>query len=62
MKITKIQLLLVIVLLGVSVQACKTKKIPAKPVTPTAPAPVTQKAPPPAAPKEEPAPPAPKLC
>jgi outer membrane protein OmpA-like peptidoglycan-associated protein len=62
MKITKIQLLSVIVLLCVSVQACKTKKIPAKPVTPTAPAPVTQKAPPPppAAPKEEPAPPAPK--
>lgn len=64
MKVSKIHLLSVIALLGISVQACKTKKIVAKPTPPAQaakPAPVEEKpATPPAPPKEEPAPPAPK--
>ena len=63
MKVSKIHLLTFIMLLGITFQACKSKKIVAKPAAPVQPAkpvapPAEVKPAPPA--KEEPAPPAPK--
>lgn len=64
MKLNKIHFLAVTVALGISFQACKTKKIVTKPVEPAPaaqPAPAEKPKPAPAAPpKEEAAPPAPK--
>lgn len=63
MKLTKVHVLIAAAVLSLSVEACKTKKIAAKPAPPAQP---TQPAPPPARPapaappKEEPAPTPPK--
>jgi outer membrane protein OmpA-like peptidoglycan-associated protein len=64
MKITKIHVLFAVAILSISVEACKTRKIAAKPAPPVQtpkPAPETKPEPAPAAPpKEEPAPTPPK--